>query len=80
MAKQKSDALRPVTLYVSKIETNEISLDYMERPRVTTMDLEMTLQDAQILSDFLLESLKAKHVGAVLGAVRVRFEGNLVHG
>jgi hypothetical protein len=70
------EVMRPVTLYVSKIRTHGINLDHLERRRITTMDLEMTLKDANELSKYLLERIEQGGTGAI----RVRFEGSLVHG
>jgi len=68
------DIARPITLYVSRFEFDHINLDYLERKRISVIDVEMSYQEMVKLSEFLQNRLNEK----TPGAVRVRIYGSLV--
>lgn len=69
------DVARPITLYVSRFQFSDIAMDYLERKRISVIDVEMSHQDAEKLCRFLRERLEENKTP---GAVRVRIFGNLV--
>lgn len=67
------DVSRPITLYVDEFEFDDISMDHLQRKRVTVVDLEMSLLDAHELSRYLRERLD----GEIPGSIRIRIRGLL---
>jgi hypothetical protein len=68
------DFARPITVYVSRFQFEDISMEHLERKRISVIDVEMSYQDAEVLRKFLKQRLdKPMH-----GAVRIRIYGNLV--
>ena len=65
---------RPITLYVSRFEFDNISMDYLERKRISVIDVEMSHEETERLLKFLQQRLEKK----IPGAVRIRIFGNLV--
>ncbi len=66
----KDDHSRPITLYVEKVQQPD--LEYIERRRITTVDVELSNIQAQELTDYL-QSRKDQ-----IGAIRIRLSGRLV--
>jgi len=65
-----------VTLYVSKVQTSGITMDHAIKQRITSMDIEVTIEDAKVLAMYLQERIEE---GGSAG-IRVRLEGHLLHG
>ncbi len=65
---------RPITLYVSRFEFENISLEHLERKRVSVIDVEMSYQETERLMKFLEKRMATK----TPGSVRIRIFGNLV--
>jgi len=71
-----TEVMRPVTLYVSKVQTSGITMDHAIKQRITSMDIEVTIEDAKVLAMYLQERIEE---GGSAG-IRVRLEGHLLHG
>ena len=69
------DESRPVTLYVERVETNP-TFHYMERRRVSVIDLEIS----RPIADQLIAFLSEREEQDIAGTVRLRFLGTLTHG
>lgn len=67
------DVSRPVTLYVERFVFDDISMDHLQRKRVTVVDVEMSLLDARELARYLQERLD----GELPGSIRIRIRGLL---
>jgi len=74
-SKDDTDIMRPITLYVSKVSLENLSMNHIERHRITVIDIEMSSNDAKKLADHISKRI-AKH--SDVGAIRVRLHGNLV--
>ena len=69
------DVMRPITLYVSKVSLENLSMNHIERHRITIIDIEMGSNDAKKLAEHILRRV-AEHSN--IGSIRVRLHGNLV--
>ena len=69
------DVMRPITLYVSKVSLESLSMDHIERHRITVIDIEMGSNDARKLAEHISRRVVKQ---SDIGAVRVRLHGNLV--
>ena len=69
------DVMRPITLYVSKVSLENLSMDHIERHRITVIDIEIGSNDARKLAEHIARRV-ADHTN--IGAIRVRLHGNLV--
>lgn len=67
------DISRPFTLYVEGFQFDDLTMDHLQRRRVTVMDVEMNLLDARELARYLQERLN----GEVPGSIRIRIRGLL---
>ena len=74
-SKDDADIMRPITLYVSKVSLENLSMDHIERHRITVIDIEMGSNDAKKLAEHILRRV-AEHSN--IGSIRVRLHGNLV--
>ena len=74
-SKYDADIMRPITLYVSKVSLENLSMDHIERHRITVIDIEMGSNDAKKLAEHILRRV-AEHSN--IGSIRVRLHGNLV--
>jgi len=74
-SQDNADIMRPITLYVSKVSLENLSMDHIERHRITVIDIEIGSNDARKLAEHI-ERRVADH--ANIGAIRVRLHGNLV--
>ena len=74
-SKDDTDIMRPITLYVSKVSLENLSMDHIERHRITVIDIEMSSNDAKKLADHISKRV-VEH--SDVGAIRVRLHGNLV--
>ena len=74
-SKDDTDIMRPITLYVSKVSLENLSMDHIERHRITVIDIEMGSNDAKKLAEHILRRV-AEHSN--IGSIRVRLHGNLV--
>ena len=70
-----ADIMRHITLYVSKVSLENLSMDHIERHRITVIDIEIGSNDARKLVEHI-ERRVADHTN--IGAIRVRLHGNLV--
>ena len=70
-----ADIMRPITLYVSKVDLENLSMDHIERHRITVIDIEIGSNDARKLAEHITRRI-ADHTN--IGAIRVRLHGNLV--
>jgi len=70
-----ADIMRPITLYVSKVNLENLSMNHIERHRITVIDIEMGSNDARKLAEHISRRV-ADHTN--IGAIRVRLHGNLV--
>jgi len=70
-----ADIMRPITLYVSKVSLENLSMDHIERHRITVIDIEMGSNDARKLAEHISRRV-VEH--SDIGAIRVRLHGNLV--
>ena len=73
-APHQEEITRPITLYVSRISFDAQNLKYMERRRITVVDVEISASDTKILMDHLKERMKQN----APGAIRFRLLGRLV--
>ena len=69
------DVMRPITLYVSKVSLENLSMDHIERHRITVIDIEIGSNDARKLAEHIARRV-ADYTN--IGAIRVRLHGNLV--
>jgi FtsZ-interacting cell division protein YlmF len=69
----KQDIARPMTLHVEQVSEDTSLLQFLERRRVTVVDLELTKEDAVKLIDFLTGRLAENYPGSI----RVRVIGRL---
>ena len=69
------DVMRPITLYVSKVSLENLSMNHIERHRITIIDIEMGSNDAKKLAEHILRRVVEHNE---IGAIRVRLHGNLV--
>jgi len=74
-SKDDTDIMRPITLYVSKVSLENLSMNHIERHRITVIDIEISSNDAKKLADHISKRI-AGH--SDVGAIRVRLHGNLV--
>ena len=74
-SKDDADIMRPITLYVSKVSLENLSMDHIERHRITVIDIEMGSNDARKLAEHISRRV-VEH--SDIGAIRVRLHGNLV--
>jgi hypothetical protein len=65
---------RPITLHVDSVDFRP-SVDYLAGRRVTVIDLEITEVDAHKIVEELTKRLERDFA---VGAIRIRFLGNLV--
>ena len=70
-----ADIMRPITLYVSKVSLENLSMNHIERHRITVIDIEIGSNDARKLAEHISRRI-AEHSN--IGAIRVRLHGNLV--
>ena len=68
------DIARPITIYVDRFQFEDISMEHLERKRISVLDMEMSRQEAEKLRAFLRDRLSDN----MRGSVRVRIFGNLV--
>ena len=69
------DVMRPITLYVSKVSLENLSMNHIERHRITIIDIEMGSNDAKKLAEHIMRRVEEHNE---IGAIRVRLHGNLV--
>lgn len=72
--KHEPEVTRPIVLHVERIDFNVPTMEHIRRRRVTALDLEMSIQDAQKLAEYLI----ARANRDTPGAVRIRLYGHLV--
>ena len=69
------DVSRPAILYAEKVETNPDIDAYLETRRLSVIDIEIdTIMAEQIINHF-----KERLDGRVVGSIRLRFTGRLIH-
>ena len=74
MPEKREDISRPMTLYVEKINTDP-NIGYIERRRVSVIDIELTCEAAEELVEYLR---KRQCGNEIIGAIRVRLLGRLI--
>jgi len=75
MSEQKEDDVsRPVTLYVEKVEPNPEINYFIEKRRVSVIDIEVS----KPLAEQIIEYLQERSQGQT-GAIRLRLLGRLTH-
>jgi len=72
---RKREVIRPVTLYVDRVQTKDIEMPDVDVQRVVALDLEMRIHEAKALMEYLQKRIEE---GRTPG-IRVRLEGHLVH-
>jgi hypothetical protein len=73
---EDEDITRPIILYVKDVDTTPPTLEYMERRRITVIDLEFNRENAEQLRDLLSDFIKREN----LATKYVRLYGVLVVG
>jgi len=73
MTKSNEDHQRPITLYVEKV-IKDPSMEYIERRRMSNIDIEITPQNAVELIEYLRERNQQGNTGAI----RFRLLGRLI--
>lgn len=71
--KDKDEVSRPMTLYVERVDT-KTNIDYINRRRVTVIDVEIPLPQAEQVIEYLRERNQSNHNGAI----RLRLVGRLI--
>ena len=74
-SKDDTDIMRPITLYVSKVSLENLSMNHIERHRITIIDIDMGSNDAKKLAEHILRRVAKP---SDIGSIRVRLHGNLV--
>ena len=72
---QETDISRPVTLYVEKVETRPTLDHFIDRRRVSVIDIEVDAIQAVNLIEYFRERIQQGNSGSI----RVRLFGRLVH-
>lgn len=75
MANLPADVSRPVVMYVESIETKPDIDVYFSTRRLSVMDIEIDITQAEEIAAFLQERVDAR----LSGSIRLRFTGRLVH-
>ena len=70
-----ADVSRPVVLYVEQVETNPDIDAYLDTRRLSVIDIEI---DA-IMAKQILDHLQERTDGRLVGSIRLRFTGRLIH-
>lgn len=76
MGASEEDISRPITLYVDQFVFDDIDMSHLNRKRVTTVDVEMSLVDARELARYMQERLS----DGAPGSIRIRIRGFLTLG
>lgn len=71
---EKEEISRPIVLYVSHFQFEDISMGHLEKKRVSVIDVEMDYIEAEKLMTFLERRLKRQ----LPGTIRIRIYGTLV--
>ena len=71
---KEDDVSRPVTLYVEKVEPNPEINYFLEKRRISVIDIEITKAHAEQIVEILQERSQDQ-----TGAIRLRLLGRLTH-
>ena len=69
------DVSRPAILYAEKVDTNPDIDAYLETRRLSVIDIEIDT----IMAEQILKHLIERTNGEVVGSIRLRFTGRLIH-
>jgi hypothetical protein len=75
MTRLPADVSRPAILYVEKVDTSPDIEAYLEKRRLSVIDLELDIIQAKQIIDHLQGYVD----GRLGGSVRLRFTGRLIH-
>ena len=70
-----ADVSRPVVLYVEQVETNPDIDAYLDTRRLSVIDIEIDT----IMAKKILDHLQERTGGQLVGSIRLRFTGRLIH-
>ena len=71
--RSNDEQTRPITLYVERVITDP-NMQFIERRRLSSIDIEISCQDAEQL----IEYLRKRNCQGLPGAIRVRLLGRLI--
>ena len=74
MASHNQDSIRPITLYVSHVDTENLTLEHLTKRHISMIDIEMSRPEAEVLLKQLAKRVK-DHIAP--GAIRIRLYGHL---
>ena len=69
------DISRPAVLYVERVETQPDIDAYLQTRRLSVIDIELTTIHAAEIAKYLQEQSD----GRLVGSIRLRFTGRLIH-
>jgi len=75
MAELPADVSRPVVMYVETVETKPDIDAYFSTRRLSVIDIEIDVTQAEEIARYLQERVGVK----LSGSIRLRFTGRLVH-
>jgi len=75
MSKKPAEISRPVVLYVEQVETNPDIDAYLDTRRMSVIDIEIDT----VMAKQILDHLRERTDGRLVGSIRLRFTGRLIH-
>jgi len=73
--KAPAEISRPIILYVEQVETNPDIDAYLDTRRLSVIDIEIDT----VMAKQILDHLRERTDGRLVGSIRLRFTGRLIH-